>query len=186
MGSRKIPFSRVLYIEREDFLEDPPKKYYRLGPGREVRLRYSYVIKCVDFVKDEKTGEVAEIHCIYDPATRNGPPPDGRKVEGVIHWVSANHSVPAEVRLYDRLFQVSDPMSAGDEFLKYLNPGSLETLSSCPVEPSLSGAALGRTYQFERLGYFCVDSNDSSDKTLVFNRTATLRDSWAKISRAGK
>jgi glutaminyl-tRNA synthetase len=186
MGSRKVPFSRSLYIEQDDFLEHPPKKYYRLAPGREVRLRYSYVIRCVDFVKDEKTGEVVEVRCIYDPETRNGPPPDGHKVEGVIHWVSANHSVPAEVRLYDRLFQVPDPMSAGDDFSKYLNPGSLETLTSCRVESSLAGAPPGSRYQFERLGYFCVDSIDSSDKTLVFNRTATLRDSWAKISGAVK
>jgi glutaminyl-tRNA synthetase len=186
MGSRKVPFSRVLYIEQDDFLEHPPKKYYRLAPGREARLRYSYVIKCVDFVKDGKTGEVAEVHCTYDPETRNGPPPDGRKVEGVIHWVSANQSVRAEVRLYDRLFLVPDPMSAGDDFLKYLNPGSLEVLTFCRMESSLSGAAPGSRYQFERLGYFCVDPLDSSDRTLVFNRTATLRDSWAKISGAVK
>jgi len=186
MGSRKVPFSRVLYIESDDFHKNPPKKYFRLGPGREVRLRYSYIIKCVRMVEDPQTGEVTEVHCTYDPETRSGPPPDGRKVEGVIHWVSANPSFPAEVRLYDRLFQVPDPMSAGDDFVKYLNPGSLETLASCRVESSLSHAAPGSRYQFERLGYFCVDPVDSSDKTLVFNRTATLRDSWAKISGAVK
>jgi glutaminyl-tRNA synthetase len=137
-------------------------------------------------VEDMKTGEVVEVHCTYDPETRNGPPPDGHKVEGVIHWVSANHSVPAEVRLYDRLFQVPEPMAKGDDFVKYLNPGSLETLSSCRVEPGLSGARPGSGYQFERLGYFCVDPADSSGKALVFNRIATLRDTWAKISAKEK
>ena len=182
MGSRKVLFSRVLYIESDDFHRNPPKKYFRLGPGREVRLRYSYIIKCVSIVEDKQTGEVTEVHCTYDPETRNGPPPEGRKVEGVIHWVSANHSVPAEVRLYDRLFRVPDPMSAGDEFVRHLNPESLEALTLCRVESGLSGAAPGSRYQFERLGYFCADPVDSSDKALVFNRTATLRDSWAKIS----
>jgi len=182
LGSRKVSFSRVLCIEKDDFLENPPKKYFRLGPGREVRLRYSYVIKCVSMVKDEKTGEVVEVHCTYDPETRNGPPKDGHRVEGVIHWVSENHSVPAEVRLYDRLFQVANPMSEGDDFTKYLNPKSLETLTSCRVELSLAGAARGSGYQFERLGYFCVDLKDSSPRKLVFNRIVSLRDSWAKIS----
>jgi glutaminyl-tRNA synthetase len=186
LGSRKVLFSRVLYIESDDFHKNPPKKYFRLGPGREVRLRYSYIIKCVSVVEDKQTGEVTEVHCTYDPETRNGPPPDGRKVEGVIHWVSANHSVPAEVRLYDRLFRVPDPMSAGDDFVKHLNAGSLEALTSSRVESGLSGAAPGSRYQFERLGYFCVDPVDTSDQTLVFNRTATLRDSWAKISGAVK
>jgi glutaminyl-tRNA synthetase len=186
MGSRRIPFSRILYIEQDDFLENPPKKYYRLGPGREVRLRYSYIIKCAGMVKDEKTGEVTEVHCTYDPETRNGPPPDGRKVEGVIHWVSADHSVPAEVRLYDRLFNVANPGGEGDDFTKHLNPRSLETLTSCRVESSLAGTAPGSRYQFERLGYFCVDPKDSSTKRLVFNRIVTLRDSWAKIAGQGK
>ena len=181
MGSRSVPFSRVLYIEQDDFHKNPPKKYYRLGPGREVRLRHSYIIKCASLVEDGKTGEVVEVHCTYDPGTRNGPPADGHKVEGVIHWVSANHSVPAEVRLYDRLFQVPDPMAKEDDFIKYLNPKSLESLSTCRVEQSLSGALPDSRYQFERLGYFCVDPVDSSDKGLVFNRTVTLRDTWAKI-----
>jgi glutaminyl-tRNA synthetase len=181
MGSRSVPFSRVLYIEQDDFHKNPPKKYYRLGPGREVRLRYSYIIKCVRMVEDAKTGEVAEVHCTYDPKTRNEPPPDGHKVEGVIHWVSANHSVPAEVRLYDRLFQIPDPAAQGDDFTRHLNPKSLETISSCRVEHSLAKAVPGSSYQFERLGYFCVDRVDSTDKALVFNRTVTLRDTWAKI-----
>ncbi len=184
MGSRKVPFSRVLYIEREDFHEDPPKKFFRLAPGREVRLRYAYYIKCVRVVKDEQTGEVAEVHCIYDPETRGGWSPDGRKVKGTIHWVSAAHSLPAEVRLYDRLFQIANPRGEkdGPDFTTYLNPSSLETLTSSRVEPSLSGAAPDSRYQFERLGYFCVDSVDSSNGALVFNRTVTLRDSWAKIA----
>jgi glutaminyl-tRNA synthetase len=186
MGSRKVPFSRTLYIEQDDFMENPPKKYYRLGPGREVRLRYSYIIKCVSMVKNERTGEVIEVHCSYDPETRNTPPRDGHKVEGVIHWISADHSVLAEVRVYDRLFQVADPASEGDDFAKYLNPKSLETLTSCRVESSLAGAALGSRYQFERLGYFCIDSKDFSTGKLVLNRIVTLRDSWAKISEKEK
>jgi glutaminyl-tRNA synthetase len=186
MGSRKVPFSRELYIEQEDFMENPPKKFYRLAPGREVRLRYGYFMKCVSVVKDPKTGEVAEVHCTYDPETRSGFAPDGRKVDATIHWVSATHSVPAEVRLYDRLFQVPDPMGKGDDFTKYLNPKSLETLASCRVEPGLASAAPGSRFQFERVGYFCVDPVDSSSNALVFNRTATLRDSWAKISEKEK
>jgi glutaminyl-tRNA synthetase len=186
MGSRRVPLSRVLYIEQEDFLENPPKKFYRLAPGREVRLRYGYFIKCASIVKDPNTGEVAEVHCTYDPKTRSGFAPDGRKVDATIHWVSANHSVPAEVRLYDRFFKFADPAGEGDDFTKYLNPRSLETLTSCRVESSLTGAAPGSRYQFERLGYFCVDPVDSSSKALVFNRTLTLRDSWAKISEKEK
>jgi len=186
MGSRKVPFSRELFIEQEDFLENPPKKFYRLAPGREVRLRYGYFIKCVSVVKDPNTGEVAEVHCTYDPETRTGFAPDGRKVDATIHWVSANHSVPAEARLYDRLFQVADPMSKEENFTKYLNPRSLETLTSCRVEPSLASAAPGSRFQFERVGYFCVDLVDSSEKALVFNRTVTLRDSWAKIAEKGR
>ncbi len=186
MGSRKVPFSRVLYIEQEDFLENPPKKFYRLAPGREVRLRYGYFIKCVGVVKDPNTGEVVEVHCTYDPETRSGFAPDGRKVDATIHWVSVNHSAPAEVRLYDRLFQVADPMGKGEDFTKYLNPNSLEILRSCRVEPSLTSAAPGSRFQFERLGYFCVDPIDSSDKALVFNRTVTLRDSWSKIASQDK
>ena len=186
IGSRMVPFSRVLYIEQDDFHENPPKKYFRLGPGREVRLRYAYIIKCVSVVRDERTGDIVEAHCVYDPETRNAPPRDGHKVEGVIHWVSAHHSVLAEVRLYDRLFQVPDPMGEGDDFTKYLNPRSLETLTSCRVESSLAAAAPGSRYQFERLGYFCVDSKDSSPRKLVFNRIVPLRDSWAKISEKEK
>jgi len=186
MGSRKVPFSRVLYIEKEDFIENPPKKFYRLSIGREVRLRYGYFIKCVSVVKDPNTGEVVEVHCIYDPETRSGFAPDGRKVDATIHWVSASHSLPAEVRLYDRLFRVANPMEGGHDFTEYLNSKSLEILRSCQVEPSLVSAAPGSRFQFERIGYFCVDPIDSSDKALVFNLTVTLRDSWAKISEKGK
>jgi glutaminyl-tRNA synthetase len=188
MGTRKVPFSRVLYIEREDFQEKPPKKFYRLAPGREVRLRYGYFMKAMRVVKDPQTGELVEVHCTYDPETRGGFAPDGRKVDATIHWVSAAHCLPAQVRLYDRLFQVANPMSEkeSDDFTKYLNPKSLETLTSCRVEPSLAGAASGSGYQFERLGYFCIDPVDSSAKALVFNRTVTLRDSWAKIASQGK
>jgi glutaminyl-tRNA synthetase len=182
MGTRKIPFSRVLYIEQDDFHRNPPKKYHRLGPGREVRLRYSYVIKCVSVVEDRQTGQVVEVHCTHDPETRNGPPSDGRKVEGVIHWVSANHSIPAQVRLYDRLFQVADPAGEGDDFTKHLNPGSLETLTSCRVESSVAGGAPGSRHQFERLGYFCIDPRDSRPGKPVFNRIEPLRDSWAKVA----
>jgi len=183
MGTRNVPFSKVLYIERDDFMEDPPKKYHRLGPGREVRLRNAYVIKFESMMKDEKTGDVTELHCSYDPATLNGPPADGRKVPGVIHWVSAGHAVPAEVRLYDRLFCIENPGSEED-FLKYLNPDSLETLTTCRAEQNLKNAAAGSRFQFERLGYFCVDAKDSTSERLVFNRVVPLRDSWAKI--AGK
>ena len=186
MGTRKVPFSRALYIEQEDFTENPPKKYKRLAPGREVRLRGSYVIKCVNMVKDEKTGEVVELHCTYDPTTRNAPPADGRKVEGVIHWVSADHAVQAEVRLYDRLFQIHDPAEIADNIVKHLNPASLETLTSCYAETSLKNAPPGSRYQFERLGYFCVDTKDSSPGKPVFNRIAALRDSWAKVAGPGK
>lgn len=183
MGTRKVPFSRVLYIERDDFREDPPKQFYRLAPGREVRLRYAYFIKCVDVVKDPQTGEVVELHCTYDPATRGGNAPDGRKVKATLHWVSAAHAIPAEVRLYDRLFTVEDPDNAeeGKDFMAYLNPKSLEVLAPCWVEPSLANAAPGSRYQFERLGYFCVDLVDSKPGRLVFNRTVTLKDEWAKI-----
>jgi glutaminyl-tRNA synthetase len=186
MGTRKVPFSRVLYLEREDFREDPPKKWFRLAPGREVRLRYAYFVTCVDVVKDEN-GEVVELHCTYDPATRGGDSPDGRKVRGTLHWVSAAHSLPAEVRLYDQLFLKPDPgdVEEGSDFTVNLNPNSLEVLTSCRVEPSLAGAAPGSRYQFERQGYFCVDP-DSSAGMLVFNRTVPLRDTWAKIERAQK
>jgi len=187
MGTRKVPFSRVLYIEREDFRENPPRRYYRLAPGREVRLRYAYFITCVDVVKNQETGEVVELHCTYDPATRGGDSPDGRKVRGTLHWVSAAHALKATVRLYDHLFLEANPLAAGEghNFKSYLNPDSLETLTTCRVEPSLADALAGSRWQFERKGYFCVDP-DSSAGALVFNRTVPLRDSWAKIERAQK
>jgi glutaminyl-tRNA synthetase len=183
MGTRKIPFSRVIYIEQDDFLEDPPKKFFRLAPGREVRLRYAYFITCVDVVKDEKTGQILELHCTYDPATRGGSSPDGRKVKATLHWVSASHAIKAEVRLYDHLFAKENPAEEKDvDFKIHLNPESLK-ISPFFVEPSLKGAPLGSKFQFERLGYFCVDSIDSSENSLVFNRTVTLRDTWAKIQK---
>jgi glutaminyl-tRNA synthetase len=185
MGSRKVPFSKHLYIERDDFDENPPKKYKRLAPGREVRLRACYVVRFAGVVKDEKTGKVTEVHCTYDRSTRNGPPTDGRKVEGVIHWVSAAHCLSAEIRLYDRLFQVPDPGAAEGEVTSHLNPASLETLNACRVEPSLAGADPGDRYQFERLAYFSVDPKDSSPDKLVFNRIVPLRDSWGKITGQG-
>ena len=186
-GTRLVPFSRVLYIERDDFMEDPPKQFYRLAPGREVRLRYAYFIKCVDVVKDPQTGEVVELHCTYDPATRGGNAPDGRKVKSTLHWVSAAHALPAEVRLYDRLFTVENPNEErdGQDWKSFINPNSLEVLTGCQVEPSLAQAAPGARYQFERLGYFCVDLVDSQPGRLVFNRTVALRDEWARLQRAG-
>lgn len=182
MGTRKLPFSRVLYIERDDFREDPPKKYFRLAPGREVRLRYAYIIKCVGVVKDEHSGEVVELHCTYDPETRSGGSAEGRRVKATLHWVSAAQALPAEVRLYDHLFTVPDPGEVED-FTTVINPRSLETVTECRVEPSLAQATPGSRYQFERQGYFCVDP-DSSPGALVFNRTVTLRDTWAKIEKA--
>ncbi|MBN1850334.1 MAG: glutamine--tRNA ligase/YqeY domain fusion protein [Deltaproteobacteria bacterium] len=186
MGTRKIPFSRVLYIEQDDFMEDPPKKFYRLAPGREVRLRYAYFIKCMDVVKDKETGQVIELHCTYDPDTRGGDAPDGRKVKATLHWVSADHAVEAEVRLYDHLFKTPDPDAGkeGMDFKTHLNPKSLEIISSAKLEPGLQGATPGSRYQFERLGYFCVDLKDSTKNRLVFNRTATLRDTWVKIAKS--
>ena len=187
-GTRKVPFARELYIERDDFMEDPPRQFHRLAPGREVRLRWGYFIKCVDVVKDPKTGAVVELRCTYDPATRGGNAPDGRKVKGTIHWVSAPHALQAEVRLYDHLFRKPDPddVEEGQDYLANLNPNSLVTLTDCRVEPSLAGAAPGSRYQFERQGYFCVDLKDSSGQRLVFNRTVSLRDSWSKIAQQGK
>jgi glutaminyl-tRNA synthetase len=186
MGTRKVPFSRVLYIERDDFREDPPKQFFRLAPGREVRLRYAYLITCVGVVKDDRTGEVVELHCTYDPATRGGDAPDGRKVRATLHWVSAAHALEAEVRLYEHLFAKADPSDdqEGIDFTASLNPQSLEVLTSCRVEPSLADAVPGDRYQFERLGYFCVDSVDAAPGALVFNRTVTLRDTWARIEQA--
>ena len=185
MGMRKVPFSRVLYIERDDFREDPPRKFFRLAPGKEVRLRYAYFITCTDVVKDQSTGEITELRCTYDPATRGGDSPDGRRVKGTLHWVSVAHAISAEVRLYDRLFTVPDPTgdTSGKDYREFLNPDSIEVLSDCKVEPSLGNAQPGDRFQFERLGYFCID-RDSSDGRLVINRTVTLRDSWAKIEQA--
>ena len=183
MGSRKVPFSHVLYIEQDDFMENPPKKFFRLAPGREVRLRYGYFIKCVGVVKHPETGEVIEVHCTYDPETQSGFAPDGRKVDATLHWVSAAHSVPAEVRLYDRLFRIADPLGGEADFTEYLNPKSLEVLSGCRLEPSLAMAAPGNRFQFERLGYFFADPVDTSEGIPTFNRTVTLRDSWARINK---
>jgi glutaminyl-tRNA synthetase len=183
-GTRTVPFSRVLYIEQDDFRENPPPKYYRLSQGREVRLRYAYLLKCVGVVKDAK-GDVVELKCTYDPATRGGDAPDGRKVKATIHWVSAAHAVPARVRLYDRLFVKEDPddVDGGQDFLANLNPDSLEELTGCRVESSLAESKPGSIYQFERQGYFCVDP-DAAKESLVFNRAASLKDQWARIERA--
>ena len=183
-GTRKVPFSRELYIEQDDFREDPPKQYFRLSPGREVRLRYGYFVTCTGVVKNDK-GELIEVHCTYDPATRGGnSPPDGRKVKSTIHWVSAAHAVDAEVRLYDNLFTKEDPnqVEEGQDFTANLNPNSLEVLRGCKLEPSLATAAISSRYQFERLGYFCVDPDSTPDKP-VFNRTVALKDTWAKIEK---
>jgi glutaminyl-tRNA synthetase len=184
-GTRKVPFSRVLYIEKDDFMENPPKKFFRLSPGGEVRLRCAYFIRCDEVIKDAN-GEIAELRCTYDPATRGGDSPDGRRVKATLHWVSAQHAVPATVRLYDRLFSVEDPerVEPGKSFVDHMNPDSLEILTNCPVEPGLASASPGTQVQFERLGYFAVDAIDSRPGALVFNRTVSLRDSWAKI--AGK
>jgi glutaminyl-tRNA synthetase len=182
LGSRKLPLSRVIYIEQDDFREDPPRKYFRLAPGREVRLRYGYIIKCETVVKDPVSGEVVELRCSYDPETRSGQ--SNRKVKGTIHWVSADHALAAEVRLYDRLFDVPAPTAAKDrDFKEFLNPDSIEVLTDSLVEPSLAGAPPESRYQFERQGYFCVDAVDTMPGKLVFNRTVSLRDSWAKIDK---
>jgi glutaminyl-tRNA synthetase len=183
-GSRKVPFSRVLYIEQDDFREIPPPKYFRLSPGREVRLRYGYFITCKSVVKNDK-GEVVEVHCTYDPETRGGnSPPDGRKVKSTIHWVSAAHAVNAEVRIYENLFSKEDPnqTAEGEDFTANLNPNSLDVLTDAKLEPSLANAAPGSRYQFERLGYFCVDPDSAPGKP-VFNRTVALKDTWAKIEK---
>ena len=184
-GTRKVPFSRVLYVERDDFMEQPPKKFFRLSPGKEVRLRCAYFITCNEVVKDEH-GEVQELRCTYDPATRGGDSPDGRRVKATLHWVSAAHAMPVEVRLYDRLFAVEDPENVpeGKTFLDCINPHSLEVLVGAQAEPGLAGAVPGTRVQFERLGYFCVDPDSTAD-ALVFNRTVSLRDTWARISQKG-
>jgi len=186
-GMRKVPFSRVLYIERDDFMEIPPKKFFRLSPGREVRLRYAYFITCVDVKKDPVTGEVVELRCTYDPATRGGDAPDGRSPKATMHWVSADHAVPGEVRLYDTLFVKRDPneIEEGSDWKSNLNPKSIEVIAGAKLEPALKGAPPGSRFQFERLGYFCADIRDSSPDKPVFNRTVTLRDTWVRITKAG-
>jgi glutaminyl-tRNA synthetase len=181
MGSRKVPFSKVIYIEQDDFMEDPPKKYFRLFPGNEVRLKNAYFIKCRQIVKDEATDQILELHCTYDPETRGGNAPDGRKVKGTIHWVSAEHAVDAEIRLYDTLFSTPDPDDGKADYKDYLNPDSLVVLNHCKVEPSLATAAPGSRFQFLRMGYFCTDT-DTKEGTPVFNRTVGLKDSWAKVA----
>ncbi len=188
MGTRKVPFSRMLYIEQEDFREEPPKGFFRLSPGKEVRLRYAYIVKCTDVVKDPSTGAITELHCTYDPETKSGSSQSSRKVKATIHWVSAAHAREAEVRLYDHLFTEEDPeeVPEGSDWLANVNPKSLERLTSCRVEPYLAKAKPGDLYQFERLGYFCVDSKESSADNLIFNRSVTLRDSWARMEKGGK
>jgi len=176
-GTRQVPFAREFYVERGDFMEDPPRKFHRLGPGREVRLRYAYFVTCTDVIKDE-SGNVIELRCTYDPATKGGNAPDGRKVRGTIHWVSARHAVAATVHLYERLFMSVRPGAKGD-MVDDLNPASIETLTDCWMEPALAARSEDTTVQFERLGYFCNDRSATPER-LVFNRTATLRDSWAK------
>ncbi|MDE2821978.1 MAG: glutamine--tRNA ligase, partial [Chloroflexota bacterium] len=178
-GTRKLPFSRELYIERDDFMEDPPRKFFRLAPGREVRLRYGYFITCTDVIKDD-AGEVVELRCTYDPETRGGQAPDGRRVRGTIHWVSAEHALDAEVRLYEHLFTSERP-DDDDDFMSTLNPDSMQVIRDAKVEPSLADAVPGEKFQFERTGYFAVDP-DSRSGALVFNRTVTLRDSWKKVA----
>jgi glutaminyl-tRNA synthetase len=184
-GTRPVPFARELYLERDDFMEDPPKKFFRLAPGREVRLRYAYFITCEEVVKDAN-GEITELRCTYDPATKGGDAPDGRKVKATLHWVAAPTAVAAEVRLYDRLFTVANPAGEKEQdFRAFLNPESLVTVKAAQVEPSVTGATAGTRYQFERLGYFCVDRSAGDGGRLVFNRTVTLKDTWAKIQKRG-
>lgn len=185
MGTRKVPFSKILYIERDDFREQSSKKYFRLSPGKEVRLRYAYFVTCTGFTKDESTGEVTEVHCTYDPRTKGGSSPEGRKVKGTIHWVSEKHCIESEVRLYDRLFSVSEPDSGknGKDYKEYFNQDSLKTLKSCKLEPSLKEVRPYCNYQFERLGYFCIDPVEYENDKIVFNRTISLRDTWAKLQK---
>lgn len=182
-GTRQVPFSREIYIERDDFREDAPAKFFRLTPGREVRLKHAYYINCDQVIKNDR-GEVVELRCTYDPATRGGDSPDHRKIKGTLHWVSCAHAIDAEVRLYDHLFNRPLP-EEGDGFLANLNPGSLEVLTGCKLEPSLAGAQPGDRFQFLRNAYFCVDTRDSRPGALVFNRTVTLKDTWAKIESKG-
>ena len=182
MGTRELPFAREIYIEQDDFLENPPKGFFRLTPGKEVRLRYAYIIRCNEIIKDSITGKIKELHCTYDPETRGGNTPDGRKIKGTIHWVSIKQAIKTEIRLYDRLFNVANPAGNKNiDFKTHLNPTSLTTLPECFVEPGLKTAKPEDKFQFERLGYFCVDY-DSTPQKLIFNRTVTLKDSWAKIT----
>jgi glutaminyl-tRNA synthetase len=183
MGFREIPFSREIYIEQEDFMENPPKKYFRLSPGSEVRLKHAYIIKCTEVIKDEKTGEIKELRCTYDPETKSGMPQGNRKVKGTLHWVSARHAIPAEVRLYDNLFLKENPDDEEDgDFIANLNPKSIEVLDSALVEPGLAGVEPGSRFQFLRQGYFCVDP-DSTSERLIFNRIVSLKDTWAKMQK---
>lgn len=184
MGTRMVPFARVLYVDQDDFREDPPRNFYRLALGKEVRLRYGYFVTCTGVTKDPRTGQVTELHCVYDPETKGGHAPDGRRVRGTIHWVSAAHALPATVRLYDHLFTVEKPDELGADFRDALNPQSVEILTGCQVEPSLASAVPGSSYQFERLGYFCMDAIDSEPDAMVFNRTVSLRDTWARVERS--
>jgi glutaminyl-tRNA synthetase len=185
-GSRKIPFSREIYIEKNDFREDPPRKYFRLAPGAEVRLKHAYYITCDEVIKDSASGEIVELHCTYDPKSRGGWTDDGRKVKGTLHWVSAPHAINAEVRLYDNLFLKENPddLNEGEDLFSHLNPDSLKVLSECKVEPGMINASVKTSYQFLRQGYFVVDSKDSTPETLVFNRAVSLRDTWARIERS--
>jgi glutaminyl-tRNA synthetase len=187
-GTRKVPFSRVIYIEKDDFREKPPEKFFRLSPGKEVRLRYAYFITCEKVVKDQTTGEILELHCKYDPQTRGGDAPDGRRVKGTIHWVSARQAIEARVRLYNTLFNKRDPddVESGGDYKSNLNPASLEVITSCKLEPGLRQAKPGSHYQFERLGYFFTDPVDSVEDELVFNRIVSLRDTWARIEQAAQ
>jgi len=185
MGKRKLPFSKTLYIEQDDFREDPPKKFFRLAPGKEVRLRYAYIIKCEEVIKNPATGEITELHCTYDPETKSGSGTSNKKVKGTIHWVSAEHAIDAEIRLYDRLFTVTDPAADSEkDFKEFINPDSLEIINHCKIEPSLKNAKQGDRFQFERLGYFYVESINPENDLRTFNRIVPLRDSWAKIEKA--
>ena len=183
MGSRKVAFSRTIYIEQDDFMEDAPKKFFRLAPGKEVRLRYAYFITCEDVIKDEQTGEIIELRCSYDPETRGGNAPDGRKVKGTLHWVSEKHALKSEVRLYDRLYTEANPEEGGRDSKEFLNPGSIEVLKDARVEPCLQNAKAEDRFQFERLGYFVADKEDWSPQSPVFNRAVTLRDTWGKLNK---
>ncbi len=187
MGTRTLPFSKEIFIEKDDFREVPPPKFHRLSPGKEVRLRYAYIITCDEVIKDKNSGEVIELRCSYFPDTKSGSGTSSKKAKGTIHWVSAQHAYEAEVKLYDRLFSVEDPEGEeGKDFTEFLNPNSLEILNNCKLEPSLKNALAGEKFQFERVGYFCTDTKYSKENSPVFNRTVTLRDSWAKIEQAGK